>query len=93
MHLAAPSALAWCTQRARGTIDIDVNVFLPIEELDRVLDGLPAPVRITESDRATFRRDGQARLWWDTTPVDVFLNTDRLPRTRGGPGSDRALRR
>ena len=22
-------ALAWCTQRARGTIDIDVNVFVP----------------------------------------------------------------
>ena len=21
-------ALAWCTQRARGTIDIDVNVFV-----------------------------------------------------------------
>ena len=20
-------------------------------------------------------REGQARLWWDTTPVDVFLNT------------------
>jgi hypothetical protein len=24
-------ALAWCTQRARGTIDLDVNVFTSID--------------------------------------------------------------
>ena len=27
-------ALAWCTQRARGTIDLDVNVFVPPDRSD-----------------------------------------------------------
>lgn len=68
-------ALAWCTERARGTIDIDVNLFVDVDELDRALDGLPDSVRVTDADRELLRRDGQARLWWDTTPIDVFLNT------------------
>jgi hypothetical protein len=68
-------ALAWCTQRARGTIDIDVNIFLAPAEADRALRALPAGVRATAAERRLLQRDGQARLWWDDTPVDVFLNT------------------
>lgn len=68
-------ALAWCTQRARGTIDIDVNVFLPVDRLDDLLAALPTEVACSDDDRALLQRDGQARLWWGTTPVDVFLNT------------------
>lgn len=68
-------ALAWCTQRARGTIDIDVNVFIELDQLRALLDALPAEVECTAADRALLERDGQARLWWGTTPVDVFLNT------------------
>ena len=29
----------------------------------------------SDADLDTSRRDGQVRLWWDSTPVDVFLNT------------------
>ena len=68
-------ALAWCTQQARGTIDIDVNVFVPVDQLDNLLAALPTPIDVTDADALLLRRDGQARLWWDTTPVDVFLNT------------------
>jgi hypothetical protein len=68
-------ALAWCTQRARGTIDIDLNVFVTTERADDVLDTLPDEVRSTEADRRALRNAGQQRLWWDSTPVDVFLNT------------------
>jgi hypothetical protein len=68
-------ALAWCTQRARGTIDIDVNVFVGVDRLDDVLAALPASVTWTDDAHAQLGRDGQARLWWDTTPVDVFLDT------------------
>jgi hypothetical protein len=68
-------ALAWCTGRARGTIDIDVNVFLKAAESDAVLAALPAGVRWTQKDAKAARRDGQVRLWWERTPVDVFLNT------------------
>ena len=68
-------ALAWCTQRARGTIDIDVNVFIGVDQVDELLSALPHPVRCEAADRVLLARDGQARLWWDATPVDVFLNT------------------
>ncbi len=68
-------ALAWCTQRARGTIDIDVNVFVGLERVDDVLRALPEAVSRTATERELLERDGQARLWWGTTPVDVFLDT------------------
>ena len=68
-------ALAWCTQQARGTIDVDLNVFVPPARTGDVLAALPAGVVATGADEALLRRDGQARLWWGTTPVDVFLNT------------------
>ncbi|HEY5647574.1 MAG TPA: hypothetical protein VIS76_16610 [Pseudomonadales bacterium] len=68
-------ALAWCTRRARGTIDIDVNIFVSVADRDRVLDALPAGVKVTRRDRSLLAREGQVRLWWEGTPVDVFLNT------------------
>ena len=34
-------ALAWCTERARGTIDIDLNVFTGTDQVREVLDVLP----------------------------------------------------
>lgn len=68
-------ALAWCTQQARGTIDLDVNVFVGPERTDDALAALPGEVVPTAEDRALLRRDGQVRLWWDATPVDLFLNT------------------
>lgn len=67
-------ALAWCTGQARATIDIDVNVFLSVDQLDVLLEALPNGVAVREQDRRALNRDGQARLWWDETPVDVFLN-------------------
>jgi hypothetical protein len=68
-------ALAWCTRQARGTIDLDVNIFIGVEHTDDALAALPKAVVATADDRSRLARDGQARLWWDTTPVDVFLNT------------------
>ena len=68
-------ALAWCTQRARGTIDIDVNVFVPIDRIADLLAALPSEVAVTSAAIAELERDGQTRLWWATTPVDVFLDT------------------
>lgn len=68
-------ALAWCTQRPRGTVDIDLNVLVDREDAARVVRALPRPVVATDADVATLQRDGQVRLWWDETPVDLFLNT------------------
>ena len=68
-------ALAWCTERARGTIDIDLNVFVEASRARDVLDVLPDGVAWSDGDLVALERDGQTRLWWDGTPVDVFLNT------------------
>ncbi|MCU1369281.1 MAG: hypothetical protein JWO77_475 [Ilumatobacteraceae bacterium] len=73
-------ALAWCTQQARGTIDIDVNVFVGVDQLDRLLSAFPEAVTWTDDDVALLRRDGQARLRWGETPVDVFLDTTDFHR-------------
>lgn len=68
-------ALAWCTQQARGTIDLDLNVFVGPDHLEDLIGALPPEVVVSGSDRRLLTRDGQARLWWDATPLDVFLNT------------------
>jgi len=68
-------ALAWCTQRARGTIDIDVNVFIPAPRTGDLLAALPPDVVATDAAVEQLESDGQTRLWWANTPVDVFLAT------------------
>lgn len=68
-------ALAWCTQRARGTIDIDINIFVDRARLPQALAALPEAVMVRPRDRTMLAQDGQARVWWDQTPVDLFLNT------------------
>jgi len=67
-------ALAFCTAEPRATQDIDVNVFLSPDEVDRLLAALPGDVTATEAQRRDLEHDAQARLWWDETPVDVFLS-------------------
>jgi hypothetical protein len=67
-------ALAFCTREPRGTKDIDLNVFVGVDRLDELVAALPAAVAITEADRTAFASDGQSRLWWERTPVDVFLS-------------------
>ncbi len=68
-------ALAWCTQQARGTIDIDVNLFVDAADAGAAIDVLPDRIEVTADDRRRIELDGQTRLWWDSTPVDVFFNT------------------
>jgi hypothetical protein len=68
-------ALAWCTHRARGTIDIDVNLLLSTRDWELALDALPPGVKVTTKDRSIFKRDGQVRVWWEKTPLDIFLNS------------------
>ncbi len=67
-------ALAWCTQAARGTIDIDINLFVPAQMTRHALAALPGEVGWDEGVAQKLQRDTQIRLWWDNTPVDVFLN-------------------
>lgn len=71
-------ALAWCTQHARGTIDIDLNIFVDVDAAKEALDAMPAEVTWSDKDLEIIKRDGQQRIWWDKTPVDIFLNTMKL---------------
>jgi hypothetical protein len=67
-------ALAYCVEEPRGTRDLDVNIFVDAATAGRTLVRLPSGVRVGKKDIAKVERDGQARLYWDGTPVDVFLN-------------------
>ncbi|MGI8461623.1 MAG: nucleotidyl transferase AbiEii/AbiGii toxin family protein [Solirubrobacterales bacterium] len=68
-------ALAYWTEDPRGTSDIDVNIFIPAEDCERALEALPEGVAVPEGVAAQVVEQGQARLWWDRTPIDLFFNT------------------
>lgn len=69
-------ALAYYAE-PRGTVDIDLNVFVPELEAARAVAPLEAAgVTVRDGDLRRAQRDGQARLFWDTTPVDLFLSYD-----------------
>jgi hypothetical protein len=64
----------------RGTIDIDVNVFVATDRADEVLGclrdlGAAAP---SQAESLRLHRDGQARVFWGSTPIDLFFSYDAL---------------
>ncbi len=67
-------ALAYCVEEPRGTRDLDVNIFCDAADAGRVLEALPEGVKVGADDVQRVQRDGQARLFWDGVPIDVFLN-------------------
>lgn len=68
-------ALAYWAE-PRTTIDIDVNVFVGPEHSAEVLGPLASVGADITGAEATIVRDGQVRIWWDRTPVDVFFAYD-----------------
>ncbi len=67
-------ALAYWTKDPRGTSDIDLNVFVPAADSAPALAALPAGVARPKGTAETIAADGQIRLWWDETPVDLFFD-------------------
>ena len=67
-------ALAYCTEEPRGTRDLDVNIFTDSSRAEIALAALPAGISVSTADIDAVVREGQTRLWWDDTPIDVFLN-------------------
>lgn len=67
-------ALAYCVEEPRGTRDLDVNIFCDAADAERVLNALPEGVKLSADDVERVKRDGQARLFWDGVPIDIFLN-------------------
>jgi hypothetical protein len=67
-------ALAYWTRDPRGTSDIDVNVFIPSADASRALAALPAGIEQPPGTADAIARDGQIRLWWEGTPIDLFFD-------------------
>lgn len=76
-------ALAYCTEEPRGTRDLDVNVFVAPSEADGVLAALPDGVVTSDEDLRRIERDGQARVWWEDTPIDLFFDVHDFHRQVG----------
>ena len=68
-------ALAYYAE-PRATIDIDVNVFVPPARYRGVCD-LLSPLGVSGTvDASAIERDGQCRLFWGRTPIDLFFAYD-----------------
>lgn len=67
-------ALGYCATEARGTQDIDVNLFVGPERTREVFAALPQGITRSDNDLERAAREGQVRLWWDETPVDLFFD-------------------
>ena len=70
-------ALAYYAE-PRATIDIDLNVFVPADHFPEVAGPLLALGVAADEPRAvaSIARDGQARVMWDRTPIDLFFSYD-----------------
>ncbi len=77
-------ALAYYAE-PRSTIDIDVNVFVPATRFQDVAGPLVV-LGAGADDPAvaeSARRDGQVRIMWDATPIDVFFAYDAFHHAAG----------
>jgi hypothetical protein len=67
-------ALGYCTLEPRGTRDLDVNIFTGPERAKDVFAALPDGVEFSGANLEAAERDGQVRLRWGITPIDIFLS-------------------
>jgi len=70
-------ALAYYAE-PRTTIDVDVNLFVPTHRWPEVRDALePLGVNV-DLDLPALERDGQIRLNWGRSPLDLFFAYDEF---------------
>jgi len=67
-------ALGYCVLEARATQDVDVNVFVPPWRTREVFEVLPSEIERSGNDLEHAERDGQVRLRWELTPIDLFFS-------------------
>ena len=65
-------ALAYCAE-PRATDDIDVNIAVGPSATSAVLDALPAGIERRDDEVEVAERDGQLRVWWGETAIDLFF--------------------
>ncbi len=70
-------ALAYYAE-PRATDDVDINIFLAPTGYAAVADAL-APLGVdADADGVAVKRDGQCRLRWGRTPLDLFFAYDEI---------------
>jgi hypothetical protein len=67
-------ALGYCVLEPRGTRDVDVNVFVDPQRARDVFAAMPEGVEVSGLQLEHAERDGQVRLRWGITPIDLFLS-------------------
>lgn len=70
-------ALAYYTV-PRATVDIDVNVFVGVDQFEGVARVLGRLGVDAIPDAAPVQRDGQVRVMWAGTPLDLFFSYDPI---------------
>lgn len=60
----------------RVTVDIDLNVFVGVDQIERVLAAFEPFGAGEGADESAARRDEQIRIWWGRNPVDLFFSYD-----------------
>jgi nucleotidyltransferase AbiEii toxin of type IV toxin-antitoxin system len=88
-------ALAYYAE-PRSTIDIDLNVFVGVDRLDDVAAALARVDVAIDEAIEPIRRDGQGRVHWNETPIDLFFAYDAFhgaaaAQRRTVPFSDAAI--
>ena len=70
-------ALAYYAE-PRATDDVDVNVFVPPTRFPAVSEAL-APLGVGgDIEAGALDDEGQCRLWWGRSPIDLFFAYDEL---------------
>jgi hypothetical protein len=67
-------ALGYCVLEPRGTRDVDINVFVEPQRARDVFAAMPEGVELSGVQLEQAERDGQTRLQWGSTPVDLFFS-------------------
>lgn len=71
-------ALGYHVESPRATADIDLNITVGTSRARAVLAALPDGVSWGAPDVAQIKRDGQVRVFWEMTPVDLFFPQHEL---------------
>ena len=66
-------ALAYAVPEPRATIDLDINIAVPVHEAARVIEALPEGVAARAGVVERIATHGQDRLRWGDVPVDLFF--------------------
>jgi hypothetical protein len=77
-------ALAYYAE-PRATVDIDLNVFVPVQRFSEVAGPL-RQLGVAVDEPSIFelvQREGQVRVMWEATPIDLFFSYDAFHDAAG----------